>query len=206
VDFRRLAPHARLPAKLGLRYAELSRASLEALVEHPAAEALETLDLERVALHDEVGVVLARSQRLRRLHTLNVDGTGIGDAGASALGQCATARLTDLDISNNPITTLGLANVVAGHALRRLRYFDRTNPVATLRRLCVGPLGAHGMRILVESSALARLRELHVSDPDPALGRLSFPELVVLRVFATMPLAVRRAILQRALPALVVNE
>jgi uncharacterized protein (TIGR02996 family) len=218
VDFRRLAPDARLPAKLGLRYAELSLASLEALVEHPAAGALEALDLERVALHDEGIGVIARSQRLQRLHTLNVDGTGIGDLGATALGQCASARLTDLDISNNAITTLGLANVVTGHALRRLRYVDRTNPVdgvgvaaivarlATLRSLCVGPLGKHGMRILVESSALAQLRALYVSDPDPALGRLAFRELVVLRVFADVPLAVRRAILARALPALVVNE
>lgn len=218
VDFRRLAPSARLPAQLSLRHAEVSRASLEALVAHASADQLEALDLERVALGDEGAAIIARSPRLQRLCALNVDGTGIGDLGATALGQCTSARLTDVDISNNPIATLGLANLVAGHALRRLRYFDRTRPVdgagvaaivarlASLRRLCIGPLGAHGMRILVESSALAKLRELHVSDPDPALGRLSMPELVVLRVFATVPLAVRRAILARSLPALVVDE
>lgn len=216
VDFRRLPTAVTVPARLGLRYAQVSRASLEALVDHGAG--LASLDLERVPLGDDGAAILARAPRLAGLGTLNVDGTGIGDPGARALGRCASARLVELDLSNNPISAPGLEAAVTGHALRRLRFFDRSNPadgiavatvvarLATLRSLALGPLGGAGTRRIVESSALAQLRELQVSDPAPALGRLEFRDLVVLRVFATVPRAIRREVLARALPALVVNE
>jgi uncharacterized protein (TIGR02996 family) len=220
VDFTRLAtfPTVTMPARLNLRHCRLSPASLEALVAHPAAGLLETLDLESVDLLDAGAFAIARSRQLTNLSTLNLDATGIRDDAARALGQCASARLTDLDIANNQLTASGFADLVGGHALQRLRYFARTPLVdgtavasivgrcATLRRLVIGPLGTNGIQILIDSSALEYLRELWVSDADPSLARLQFPDLVTFRACSGMPSAVRTAIIERALPALVMAD
>lgn len=180
------APPLRRLRRLDLRGNALGVEGARALLAHPMWVALEELDLGvDVYGFTEDPEALQGLGAFERLRELSLDGLGLQNAGATALGELrAPAQLERLDLSVNAIGDRGARQLARGALLSHLRELSMANnPLrapgaeALLEALPVGErleeldlsgsfLGESGARALARAEHLRGLRRLRLADSD----------------------------------------
>jgi uncharacterized protein (TIGR02996 family) len=146
-------------ALAGLRALDMSGnacrvSGLRALIDSPHFPALTRLNLGGNGLGDEGVGALAEWERLSRLRALALWNNGIGDAGVTALaGSRHATNLRELDLTFND---------VGDEAVRLLAESPYLEQLTSLNLSRNFRLTEHGLRALLESPCLPRLKFLRI--------------------------------------------
>jgi hypothetical protein len=202
-------PCFRLPRYLGLYGDVISPARLEAL--HRVIAGLHELDLSGCPVDEPSLRALGSSYSVAHLNTLGLRRTQLSDAGCAVLANSSSLQsLEELIISGNPLTARGLAAILLGPGMPRLREVDaggsKIDLVDFARALADGPR-EDATPVALDVSQCTRTSEgLIALSRTPALRRIAGLALHHVKVSPAAANALSASPFASALSAFSVND